>query len=890
VRLQPGAVLGRYEVIAPVGRGGMGEVYRARDRHLDRTVALKTIAVGYARDPSSQSRFERERRLTASLEHPHICRLLDAGHDSGIDYLAMEYLQGESLAARLARGPLPVALGIGYAIEIADALDYAHRHGVIHRDVKPANVFLTPSGTKVLDFGLAKLRSADAQNPATLACDTAPLDTTMAGAVVGSAPYMAPERLEGRDADARSDVFGFGVLLYEMLAGRPPFTGSSAAAVIAAILSSEPAPMALSDPRNDEIEWLVRRCLEKNPDDRWQSMADIRAVLKRLASRGSTYANGRRRTRIAVVLPLVAIAFAGAAAIWMALKDRASPSGAAPLTFTIGPPPGGSFTPTESSVPTAQLALSPDGRSLAFVASGPDGASQVWVRRLDAVLPVAVPGTDDAAHPFWSPDARSIGFFSHGLLRRVDLAGGPARTVAVAPNGRGGTWNAEGLILFAPHTAGVIRRVFANGGEVTDATRLEAARGETSHRWPSFLPDGRRFLYFARGGEEAGGHEGIYLGSIGDHTPRLVVTSVHGAVFLPPDRVLFVSEGTLLARVIDFDSGAAVGEPVAIAEGVGGSSTFYAPFSASSTGTIAYASGVATADLVWVDRKGASAGVVAHAGRYVDFRLSRDGGLLALAEVDPTSDRSEIYILDLARGTRMRLTSSTATDASPIWSPDVRQIVFRSNRGRVHDLFVKETAGTAPERPFHISDAPKYPTSWSSDGRWVVFHTQDDETGYDVQLVSSDGLTTARPIAGSRFDDMQAQFSPDGKWVAFTSDESSRPEVYLVSLDDRKVRIQASVNGGADPRWRADGTELFYVSVDGQMTVVGVHPRGDVLEVSKPRALFPVRDSAVVMPYLSSYDVSPDGSRFLVRVPISDVRSNPLTVRMNWSPPALSDR
>jgi Tol biopolymer transport system component len=884
VRLQPGSTIGRYEVIERIGAGGMGEVYRARDTHLDRTVALKIIAASFAQDPTSQPRFERERRVAASLEHPHVCRLLDAGHESGVEYLAMEYLQGESLASRLTRGPLPLVVAIGYAIEIASALNYAHRLGVVHRDLKPANVYLTPGGAKVLDFGLSKLRQADAGRTP-LQADTAPLApaATQVGTIVGSAPYMAPERLEGREADHRTDVWGFGLILYEMCTGRRTFEASSPAALIAAILSGETPSMNLVGPKSDDVEWIVQKCLQKNPDDRWQAMGDVEVLLKRIVA-GHGFPRAARRSRV----PRVAVGIAAIACVVAAVGGALSLVGrdrprSASAAFAIPPPNGGTFTPTEGSVQSAQLALSPDGQSLAFVAAGADGVSQIWIRHLDSLHPTPVAGTAGATYPFWSPDSRALGFFARGLLRRIDLSGGPARTIAAAPNGRGGAWNTDGVILFAPETTGGIHRVSSNGGETTPQTRVDRSRGQTSHRWPLFLPDGRQFLFFARSENET--DEGIYLASLDRDGATLVTNSSVGAAYLPPrEMVLFESDGALLARVFDPQQGRLTGDPVVVIDAVAGSSNFYGAFSASTTGVIAYGSPAVTSDIVWFDRRGQRLATAVTAGQYVDFHLSPDSQSLALAAIDRDTGRSDLYLLDLARGTRLRLTSARATDATPIWSPDGGRLVFRSNRERVHDLYARDLRGTKPETLLLSTGQAKYPTSWAPDGRSIVYHTRDNTTRWDIMMSGADG-SAPRPLVRSPFNEMQAQLSPDGQWLAYTSDESSRPEVYVRSLSGTGPRLQMSVNGGSDPKWRRDGSELFYVAADGRLMSVALRTRGAALEPSAPQALFHVPDMLVSPPYTSPYDVTSDGSRFLVRVAVEQVRSMPLTVLLGWSPP-----
>ena len=869
--LQPGARLGRYEVIAPVGAGGMGEVYRARDSRLDKTVALKTIGSSFLQDPTAGPRFERERVLTAALEHPHVCRLLDADHDNGISYLAMEFLNGETLAARIARGPIAASEAIGYAIEIADALSYAHEHRVIHRDLKPSNVFLTRAGVKVLDFGLAKVRPTIAA-PAAAQQETAQLANTSPGTLIGSALYMAPERLEGAEADERSDIFSFGLVMYEMLAGQPAFGATTTAGAIAAILATEPPPFPPALAIDEELDWLVRRCLAKAPDDRWQSMRDIKATLKRYARRGALPASHDTRNRgVAAAAVLTMVAAVGVIGWPRVIPARA----AAPVAFRVEAPARGAFTPTANSVQAPMLAVSPDGTSLAFVGAGSDGVSQIWIRQFDTVTPRALPGTADALFPFWSPDGRSIAFFSRGLLKRVDLAGGPAQTIAEAHCGCGGTWSSSGVIVFAPTVDGGLMRVSSDGGPVTQQTWPDETRGENSHRWPKFIGDGSKFLYFARSTQTRA--EGLYLASLDDREVRFLVNTARGGEFVPPNRILFLSDGALLARPFDLVTGRPQGEPVVIADRVGGSSNFYPGFSASPNGVIAFAGGAATSELVWIDRAGKRLSTAAPEAGYVDFRISPDNRYVAVAEIDPRTDHPDLYLLDVARGTRERLTSARVTEATPTWSPDSRLVLFRSNRGSVHDIFRRNVFDTAPESLFLKSNAAKFPTSWFGDR--VLFHTAGTGTDWDVWVTSASESVMPRPLVRTPFREVQAQFSPDGRWIAYSAEETpSKFEVYIQDASGTGQRWRASLTGGSDPRWSADGSELFFVASDGWLTAVPVAKTG---EAGAPARLFEMPANQLVPPYPSAYDVARDGRRFLVRLPIEDVRTRPLTVLMN---------
>jgi eukaryotic-like serine/threonine-protein kinase len=876
VRLSPGDRLGRYEVVDSLGRGGMGEVYRARDTLLDKMVAIKTVSTGFLDHPAAAPRFEQERKVAAVLEHPHICRLLDAGHENGVDYLAMEYLEGETLSARLTRGRLPLHEALGYAIEIGEALSYAHLHGIIHRDLKPANVFLTSTGVKVLDFGLAKLTQRTSIAPGASQAETAPLGTTTPGAVVGTALYMAPERLEGAVADERTDIFCFGLVVYEMITGRRPFDAPTSAGLMAAVMTADPPAMMSTRDSDEDLEWVVRKCLAKRPDDRWQSMRDVIVLFKRFASQ--RHRPLAKATGFAAPARVVAVAGAivvGGLAAWGWFGQRTD-TPALPVAFPIYPPAGGSFTPTESSVQAPQLALSPDGSVLAFVGAGPDGVSQIWIRRLDSVTAKPIPDTNDGAYPFWSPDGRSLGFFSNGLLRRIDLAGGPARTLASAPNGRGGAWSIAGTILFSPNATGGLSRVGPEGGDVSAQTRPDPARNETSHRWPHFV-DASRYLYYARSSQDAS--EGVYLASLDSSDVALVANSAFGGVFVPPRWVLFMSGGTLLMRNLDLERRRAFGEPVVVAERVAGSSNFYGAFSASSTGSIAYARTASIVELAWFDRNGRRL-YTSGTGSYVDFRVSPDGRYVAAAEIDPQTDRPDLYVLDLERHTRQRLTVSRATDASPVWAPDGRMILFRSNRDQVHDLYRRGVFGTSPEQLFFKSAAAKYPTSWSAAHRAALFHTRDDRTGWDIWLAPIEAPDKSHPVVQTAFTEAQGQFSPDGRWIAYISDETRSMEVYVQSATRDGPRWQVSVAGGFDPHWSPRGSELFYIAADGWLMNVPFRPR-EAPEPGTPQRLLRMPDVAVLPPYASHYDVAPDG-KFLVRIPQEQVRTLPLTVLMNW--------
>ena len=876
--LVTGVRLGPYEITASLGRGGMGEVYKAHDTRLDRTVAIKIMGGAVAAvDPGD--RLEREARAIAALNHPHICALHDVGRDQNTPFLIMEYVKGETLAARLTRGPIPVRELIRIAIQIAEALDHAHRNGVVHRDLKPANVMLTKSGVKVLDFGLATLRAAA---PLQIPLDGTPIVSrplVSDGTLLGSIHYIAPERLEDGDAGAASDLFSLGAIMYEMATGTRPFDSNSPAGVIAAVLHHDPPPPSTIQPEiPPALDWTIEKALAKKPDARWRAAGDIVEVLRWIARTpervAPEVAAPRRRLVPTAIAGLVMLIMAAGLFLAFSRGFRITPAAMPTLTFSILPPPGGGFTPTPSSVATAQFALSPDGRRLAYVAAVEHDLPHLWIRPLDSLTAEPVPGTHDAEYPFWSPDSESIGFFANGMLKRVDLAGGPPRALATAPHGRGGAWSRSGLIIFGPDTQTGLSRVPASGGEATPLTRVDASRHEASHRWPQFLDDDHHFIYFVQ--TTSPQEHVVYLGDLDGSAPRKLFASPLSASFVPPDRVLFVADDALNVARFDLAGAKLAGERSTIVSSVAGSSNFHAAFSASQTGLLAYTSGAASAELVWFDRGGRRTGSVGPSAEYVDFRLSPDDQQLALAEVDSQSHRPDIRVLDLVRGTKLRLTSDAATDASPVWSPDGRQIVFRSNPNGLHDLYLKPSNGAARSIALLRTQDGKYPTDWTPDGRSIVY-TDQHENGSDIWMVAADGSQTT-PLVQTPFSEMQGQVSPDGRWVAYTSMETGRPEVYIRSFSDPSARWQVSAGGGTDPRWRRDTHELFYISADSWLMSVGF---ADAYPAA-PKRLFEVHIAPPGDPFLSNYDVTADGERFLVKVPTHDVTSTPIHILSNW--------
>ncbi len=882
--LAAGTRLGPYEIVAAIGAGGMGEVYRARDTRLERTVAVKVLPAHLSTSPESRQRFDREARMISQLSHPHICALYDVGHQDGMDYLVMEYLEGETLADRLVKGRLPIEQILRYAIEIADALDKAHHDGIVHRDLKPGNVMLTKSGVKLLDFGLAKAVLPPSSAPAT-ALPTMTPALTQEGTILGTFQYMAPEQLEGKEADTRTDIFAFGAVLYEMATDRKAFSGTSQASLISSIMGSEPAPISSISPMTPPaLDRVVKTCLAKDPDDRWQTAHDVGVQIRWIAEGGSAVglpaaipAHRTNRERIAWVLAALSLS---ALIAFAALSFRRQPVEARVTRFPVLPPEKAAFTlPGETA--SAQPALSPDGRLLAFVAISPGDRKLLWVRPLDSVEAQSLAGSEDASYPFWSPDSRFIGFFGHGKLKRLDLSGGPPQTLCDASAGRGAAWSPNGTIVFTPTQSEGLYRIPAAGGEVTPVTTLDSSRAENSHRWPSFLPDGRRFLFWTRSRSPS---SGIRVGSLDSRQSSSVVSATGMGVFVPPGQLLFERDGTLLAQDFDPRSAKVRGEPVRVAESVGhGAPPGYAPFSVSDKGLLAYVPGVISQrELVWLDRSGKVLGTIGGPGGYIGPSLSPDEKRVAVGVRDPQSGNLDVWLTDLARNLSSRFTFSPATSSRPIWSPDGSRIAFVSSREGFGDIYEKSSSGAGQERVIFRSNQDKFLTDWSLDGRFLVFHTPGPKTGWDVWVLPMTGDRKPMAFAQTEFSEVQGQLSPDERWMAYASDESGRMEVYVQPFPASGGKWQVSTGGGSQPRWRRDGKELFYVSADKRLMAVEVKADA-TFEAGVPKALFGTRFLPAAAPHLLSYAVAGDGQRFLVTRLVEEEPAIPITVVLNWT-------
>ncbi len=874
--LSPGTRLGPYEILATAGSGGMGEVYRARDTRLDRIVAVKVLPALFSEDPVRRQRFEREARAISTLSHPHICALYDVGREGGIDFLVMEYLEGVTLADRLAKGALPPDQVLRHAIEIAGALDAAHREGVVHRDLKPGNIMLAKSGAKVLDFGLAKLKWTKG-TPAAPGLSALPTvedrPLTAEGTIVGTLQYMAPEQLEGKEADARTDIFALGTIIYEAATGRRPFTGKSQASLIAAILTAEPPSISTLRPMTPPaLDRAVTTCLAKNPEERWQSARDLMRELKWISEGGwqagvSSQASAfvRRRERI-IWATFVALAAALGLAVAYFIRPTGRPQ---TVRFSVSPP---------ANATSLFASVSPDGRRLAFTAVLEDRA-QIWIRPLDTLLAESLTGTEGAKIHIWSPDSRFLAFLAEGKLKKIEARGGPPQTLCdVTGSFIEGTWSRDGTILFAnkeaPGHEGLYR-IPATGGTPSRLTVLDESERELVVAWPHFLPDGQHFVF---DGTRSSGERGLYLASLNSGPAHELVPAESRVEYAPPGYLLYVRGATLLAHPFDARKLTLQGDPFPVADRVDyHEGTGLANFSVSETGTLVYGTRATSARLVWKDRDGHVTGEVGATGEYVHWRLSPDQQKVAATLVDPRTGIADLWIIELARNVSSRFTTRPADRGVAVWSPDGSRIIYTATRDAPPSLHQKTLIGSDEEVLLPPGGTLQMPDDWSPDGRFFLYANRDPNTGLDLWVLPLSGERRPAPFLRTAFAEFDATFSPDGRWVAFVSNESGQPEVYVEPFKDRGERRRVSLAGGSEPHWPRKGHELFYLAADNRLMAVPVK-LGPRLELGAPQALFVVERAEIW-----DYDVTSDGRRFLVRASIPGSVSPVTTVVLNWA-------
>jgi Tol biopolymer transport system component len=861
--LQPGTRLGRYDIVSPLGAGGMGEVYRARDTSLHRDVAIKVLPHGTADDPHARERLTREARSLSRLSHPHICAVHDVGDDAGRMFIVMELLDGETLAARIARGPLGSSDTLRLGCEIAEALGAAHRQGIVHRDLKPGNVMLTPGGVKLLDFGLAKDAAPDPESAATRG-----RSLTGEGTVLGTLQYMSPEQMEGKPADARSDIFALGTVLYEMATGRRAFSGDSATGLAAAVLTADPPPLAGAP----VLDRIVRGCIAKDPERRWQSAQD---VALQLATSGESLAAaaGPPPRRMPAWIPWAAAVLAAGVAIAAVAVRPAPQAGAAPspVAFTVAPPQGLTF---RTSVERTPFAVSPDGTVVAFVAGSQEAGWKIFLRPLAAVDAKPLAGTEGAESLFWSPDGRSIGFFAAGKLRQVASAGGAPVTICPVREevGLTGSWGADDQIIFASVEGEAIFRVSTSGGTPTADVKPDPSHGDARLVWPAFLPDGRRYLYTVTRRDDTAE---VRLADPG-RPPRTLLKARSSARYMDPGYLLFVEDSALLARRFDAASGRVTGESIPLADEVAYfRATAVAHFTASSSGVLAYSSGSDLSRLAWFDRTGHEMGEVRPPDAYLNLRISSDGREVLFDRLAKRTRHFDLYSLDLSRGLETRLTTSPFTEVNPQFGPP-GTLIYTSSHGSAPRLTRRVLATGVDELIVPDAQSMQLASDVSADKKWLLYSERADRGNFDVHALPLDGGAPV-PMATTAFNETQPSFSPDGRFIAFTSDETGRREVYVAPFASPRAKRLVSSAGGVSPRWDRVHRELVYLTPGQEVMSVPVDTSAS-LEIGTPKVLFKRPKDAG----WGAYDIAPDG-RFLAVVPVQSTGQQPLTVIVNRS-------
>lgn len=897
--LTSGTKLGRYEIRSMIGAGGMGEVYLANDPKIGRNVAIKVLPSGLSENKERLARFEQEAQAAGALNHPNILAIYDVDSENGTTYVVSELLEGETLRDALGGAAMQVRRALDYAQQVAQGMAAAHEKGIIHRDLKPENLFVTKDGrVKILDFGLAKLVETDDAG-ASSDLPTRRVNTD-AGAIMGTAGYMSPEQLRGTSVDPRTDIFSFGSVLYEMLAGRKAFQRDSTADTISAILREDPPELSDTNSNvNPGLERVVRRCLEKNREQRFHSASDLAFALGSLtetqASDGATAimtvessgtADARNKWgQLGWILAATFLIAAGV--IGWAYFRRADPP-AETMRFAIVAP--------EKSGYGDSLAISPDGRRIALISVSDTGVTSLLVRVLDSLETKVLQGTEGASLPFWSPDSRFVGFFAGGKLKKIDAAGGNPQVLADASSDpRGGSWGKDGTILFSPTTTSPLFKVPATGGTATQVTELDNDQEQRSHRWPSFLPDGIHYLYFGRGGKSEA--EGIYAGSLGSAEKQLIINTKIGGRYAPANgrddtgSILYVRDGMLVSQPFDTEKLRLIGEPNPVAEGVlnfpsEGGPTAYASFSVSDNGRLVYKpGGKPLSQLHWMDRTGKTLENLAQPGLVAEPFISPDARKVVVGRDDDVSQ--DLWIYEFARNASTRFTFNAGADVSPVWSPDGTRIVFASNRSGTgkFEIYHKSSSGAGDEELLIATPFNAFPDHWSADGKYIIYELKTGPTTKtDLWIFPVAGGGAPFPFLQTPFEDTHAQFSPDGRWITYASDESGKAEVFVRGFAEGAGKWQISTEGGDQPQWSRDGRTLYYIAADRNLMAVPIGTANGGFDPGRPAILFQTNlPTRGLTDDRNNYLAAPDGQRFLVNNLVGDAHSEPITVVLNWN-------
>jgi Tol biopolymer transport system component len=869
-----GTHLGSYEVLAPIGSGGMGEVYQAHDTKLGRDVAIKVLPETFAHDPERLSRFQREAKMLASLNHPNIATIHGLEQSNGASYLVMELVPGETLQERIRRdGPVPVEEALGICRQLAEALEAAHEKGIIHRDLKPANVNVTPEGkVKVLDFGLAKAFAGDTADSNPSHSPTLSAVATMQGVIIGTAAYMSPEQARGKAVDKRADIWAFGCVLYELLTGKQAFQGETVTEILAAVLKGEPDWQVLPGTTPSNIRALLRHCLQKDVNRRIRDAADVRIEIEdaiaapSLGTTATAPANLGWRQAVVLGLAVLVAAVVAGLAVWN-LKPSPPPR---PVTRTvITLPPGEQLAGLDQPA----VALSPDGSHLAYVAIR-GGIQQLYLRAMDSLEARPIPGTEGVTNPFFSPDGQWLGFFASGKLKKVLVTGGAAITLVDAFLSRGASWGSQGMIAFAPTTNVALQQVSDAGGTPQPLTRLE--KGEVSDRWPEFLPGGKALLFAANSSTNAQ----VAVQSVSTGQRRNLLQAGLNPRYAPSGHLVYAQAGTLMAVPFDPQRLTVTGAAVPVLEGVLQSNSGAAQYSLSATGSLVYVPGGVQPTqrrLVWVDRKGIEQPLPAPPHAYRFPRFSPDGQRVAVTIEEPEEN---VWIYDLARDTLTRLTFQGSVNLMGAWTPDGKRIAFDSNKEGPQNLFWQRADGSGGLERLTTSEYTQAPNSWSPDGQLLAFVEITPTTGYDIWVLRLSDRK-AQPFLRTQFNESAPRFSPDGRWLVYVSNESGRFEVYVQPYPGPGGKWQISTDGGTEPVWNRNGRELFYRNADKMMAVdIATQPG---FTVGKPRMLFEGQHVPTPTTF-PNYDVTADGQRFLMLKASEQAQAAPtqINVVLNW--------